>query len=118
MLHLAVCKAVVCVSSAGSSSSASSSDDEIKEAFEGYTHLHCFPIKTSLAESKQGSPHSCTVMEPVYTTRPVKMVPVGHRKPKYFAQMSGAYSERPRLDFNKMQHSKRLVVVSSCVQCV
>jgi len=45
--------------------------------------------------------------------RPHKAMPAGHKKPKYFAQMSNSNSERPRLDFNKMQHSKRLVVVSS-----
>ncbi len=97
----------------GSSSSASSSDDEIKEAFEGHTHFHYSPImKTSLKDFKQGSPLSWG-NEPLFANRPLKTLPVGHRKPKYFAQMSSAYAERPRLDFNKMQHSKRLVMASA-----
>ncbi|XP_064403781.1 uncharacterized protein LOC135349209 [Halichondria panicea] len=97
--------------STGSSSSASSSDDEIKEAFEGHTHFHYSPVmKTSLKDFKQGSPLSWGT-DPLFANRPLKALPVGHRKPKYFAQMSGSYAERPRLDFNKMQHSKRLVMV-------
>ncbi len=47
------------------------------------------------------------------TSRPLKVTPVGHNKHKFFAQMSSRFSsERPYLDFNKMQHSKRVVTVS------
>ena len=104
----------------GSSSSGSSSDDEVKEAFEDHTHQRYsfLPLTSqtfswnSLKETKQGYPHTWTA-DPICSCRPVKVVPVGHRKPKFFAQMSTNYAERPRLDFNKMQHSKRLVMVSS-----
>lgn len=47
-------------------------------------------------------------------SRPLKVVPVSQNKHKFFAQMSSRFSsERPFLDFNKMQHSKRVVTVSS-----
>jgi len=46
-------------------------------------------------------------------SRPLKCVPVEHNKHKFFAQMASPFSsERPYLDFNKMQHSKRVVMVS------
>ena len=51
-------------------------------------------------------------MYPFVTNKPIKVAPVGHKKPKFFAQMSGSHTERPHLDFNKMQHSKRLIMVS------
>ena len=51
--------------------------------------------------------------DPFVANRPLKVVPVGHRKPKFFAQMTASRNERPHLDFNKMQHSKRLIMVSS-----
>ena len=57
--------------------------------------------------------------DPFVANRPLKVVPIGHKKPKFFAQMSSSRNERPHLDFNKMQHSKRLIMVSfglaSCV---
>ena len=80
------------------SSSASSSDDEIKEAFES-----CLP--SSPPAWRAGHTH--------WVQRPVRVAPSSYRKrvPKYFAQMaSTAAIERPRLDFNKMQ-SRRLVMV-------
>ena len=46
--------------------------------------------------------------------RPHRVVPpIGRHKHKFFAQMPSSFSDRPFLDFNKMQHSKRLVMVSS-----
>lgn len=83
---------------AGSSSSGSSSDDEVKEAFEN-----------------TASPHSLWPGHTHPWPRPIRVPPTGCRKkaPKYFAQMSSAGAiERPRLDFNKMQYSKRFVMVS------
>ena len=99
------------------SSSPSSSDDEIKEAFEVHPHEHRNPSLPNPHLWGWGKPSgpSCTTstsgcsftFEP--TSRPV---PVSHHKHKFFAQMSTNFSERPYLDFNKMQHSKRLVMVS------
>ena len=86
-------------SPAGSSSSGSSSDDEVKEAFESTASSHSL---------WPGHTHPWP--------RPIRVPPTGCRKkaPKYFAQMSSAGTiERPRLDFNKMQYSKRFVMVSA-----
>lgn len=97
----------------GSSSSGNSSDDEIREAFEGHTRYSSLTsMKSSLKDFQQESPHSWAA-DPLSVKRPLKVLPLGHRKPKYFAQMSSAYAERPRLNFDKMQHSKRLVMVSN-----
>lgn len=99
-------------------SGACSSDDEVREAFEGHAHFHCSPVmKSSLSELKQGSPHSWSSDPRFTSSRPVKVLAVEQGKPKYFARMnSDGYTERPRLDFNKMQHSKRLVMV--CTVCI
>lgn len=94
-----------CLAPTGGSSSASSSDDEVKEAFES-----CLPSPLD-----HNPDH--TFLSPVQ--RPIRVAPSGCRKrvPKYFAQMASAECvERPRLDFNKMQ-SKRLVMVR-LFQCV
>ena len=56
--------------------------------------------------------------DPFVANRPVKVVPVGHKKPKFFAQMSASHNERPHLDFNKMQHSRRLILVRFASLCV
>lgn len=88
----------------GGSSSASSSDDEVKEAFES-----CLPSPLDHTPDH-------TLLSPVQ--RPIRVAPSGCRKrvPKYFAQMASTEPvERPRLDFNKMQ-SKRLVMVR-CLLC-
>ena len=77
-------------------SSASSSDDEVREAFEDSAPSHP-PDHTPCSQ------------------RPIRVPPSGCRKrvPKYFAQMASPGSiERPRLDFNKMQ-SKRFLMVST-----
>ena len=89
----------------GSSSSASSSDDEVKEAFEDYTRRQ---VHTTFSRDMKG-----TLPWTMSINRPIKVLPVGCRKrsPKYFAQMSASSLERPFLDFNKMQHSKRAVMV-------
>ena len=98
----------------GSSSNASSSDDEIKEAFEGLRQSSYLPpqppsyLWTLPKDDKAGQ----AFMYPFVTNKPIKVAPVGHKKPKFFAQMSGSRTERPHLDFNKMQHSKRLIMVS------
>lgn len=105
---------------AGSSSSSSSSDDEIKEAFEGHSYQrqssYIPPQSPSYSWSlpKDDNPDQAFMWNPdsFVANRPVKVVPVGHRKPKFFAQMSASCNERPHLDFNKMQHSKRLIMVS------
>ena len=94
----------------GSSSSASSSDDEIKEVFESCKQRQvptraAFPSRSS--RDMQGQVFPQTV-----DSRPLRVVPSGHHKPKFFAQMSATASEQPDLDFNKMQHSKRLLMVS------
>ncbi len=113
----------------GSSSSASSSDDEIKEAFDNrqsptrrqvllhHTHRHAYHHqyreKHGTTDLYRASEHAAYMA----CHRPVRVVPVGYRKrsPKYFAQMSAGIAERPSLDFNKMHHSKRLVMVCLCV---
>ena len=98
----------------GSSSNASSSDNEIKEAFEGLRQSSYLPpqspsyLWTLPKDNKAGQ----AFMYPFVTNKPIKVAPVGHKKPKFFAQMSGSHTERPHLDFNKMQHSKRLIMVS------
>ncbi len=80
--------------------------------FEGHAHFHYSPVmKNTLNELKQGSPHSWS-NDPRFSSRPLKVLAVEHGQPKYFARMSDSFVERPRLDFNKMQHSKRLVMVS------
>ena len=101
--------------------SCSSSDDEIKEAFEcpppHSKPLPAVPVYRSqiwsafkdVKETQTSFPWNSNPF--VESNRPLKVVPVGHRKPKFFAQMSTNYNERPSLDFNKMQHSKRLVMV-------
>ena len=102
-----------------SSSNASSSDDEVKEAFEGCS----YPRQSSYAPPQYPS-YSWTLPkddkadqafmwnpDPFVAIRPVKVEPAGHKKPKFFAQMSASCSERPHLDFSKMQHSKRLIMV-------
>ena len=96
----------------GNSSSASSSDDEIKEVFESCKQSMvptraAFPSRSSRDIQGQVFPQTvdCT------TNRPLRVVPSGHHKPKFFAQMSATPSERPYLDFNKMQHSKRIPMV-------
>ncbi len=108
------------VTAGGNSSSGCSSDDEVREAFEGHAHFHHSPVmKSSLNELKQGSPHSWSI-DPRFSTnsRPLKVLAVEHGKPKYFAGMSSnTFTERPRLDFNKMQHSKRLVMVRLVMLC-
>lgn len=117
----------------GSSSSPSSSDDEIKEAFETpsisghhhhwnltppvYSQMRAWaqmpPVTAGLVPSEQQQHQELSSWNiETCTSRPLKMVPVSHHKHKFFAQMSTKYSsERPFLDFNKMQHSKRLVMV-------
>lgn len=101
----------------GSSSNASSSDDEIKEAFEGYSCLcrcsYSPSYSWTLLNDNKADQAFMWNPDPFVTNRPVKVAPVGHKKPKFFAQMSGSRSERPHLDFNKMQQSKRLIMVSS-----
>ena len=118
------------------SSSPSSSDDEIKEAFETSTtsssrhqwsrtppaHSSARAWAQSVpspsgtpGEQQQALNSSWSIGQfEACTSRPLKVVPVGgQNKHKFFAQMSTRYSsERPFLDFNKMQHSKRVVMVS------
>lgn len=112
---------IYCISG---SSSPSSSDDEIKEAFHTNSSQHSsdsphthhawgvggqFPSSTSFVPSSSTKqPLSGWNIEAV--GRPLKVVP-GRHKHKFFAQMSSNFSDRPYLDFNKMQHSKRLVMV-------
>jgi len=96
----------------GSSSSASSSDDEIKEAFESYKQ-RLVPLSAAVPSWNARDMRAVVfpkTMDPI-TSRPLRVVPSGHRKPKFFAQMSATPSERPYLDFNKMQHSKRVLMV-------
>ena len=97
----------------GSSSSASSSDDEIKEVFESCKQRQV-PTRAAFSSRSsrdmQGQVFPQTVDS--NTNRPLRVVPSGHHKPKFFAQMAATASERPSLDFNKMQHSKRLLMVS------
>ena len=98
--------------SIGSSSSASSSDDEIKEAFESYKQ-RLVPLSAAVPSwnsRDMWGPVYPKTMDPI-SSRPLRVVPSGHRKPKFFAQMSATPSERPYLDFNKMQHSKRVLMV-------
>ena len=100
----------------GNSSSASSSDDEIKEVFESCKQRMvptraAFPSRSS--RDIQGQVFPQTVDST--TNRPLRVVPLGHHKPKFFAQMSATPSERPYLDFNKMQHSKRIPMVRICM---
>ena len=105
----------------GSSSNASSSDDEIKEAFEGYSCLRqssyvppqCPSYSWTFSKDNKADQAFMWNPDPFVANRPVKVVPVGHKKPKFFAQMSASHNERPHLDFNKMQHSKRLIMVRS-----
>ena len=110
----------------GSSSSASSSDDEVKEAFEGYSCVHQssyappqYPSYSwTLPKDSRADKAFMWNPDPFVANRPVKVTPIGHKKPKFFAQMSASHSERPHLDFNKMQHSKRLIMVSFFVLSV
>lgn len=102
--------------STGSSSSASSSDDEIKEAFENSTcrQVPPCPPRPSCSPWELRGPLPPWGTEHATFCRPLKVLPTGYRKksPKYFAQMSvPCGGERPFLDFNKMQHSKRLSAV-------
>ena len=105
---------------AGSSGgSASSSDDEIKEAFEGHSYLsqstyfppQCPSCSWTFSKDKVDQAFMWKP-DPFVANRPLKVVPAGHKKPKFFAQMSASHYERPHLDFNKMQHSKRSITVS------
>ena len=103
----------------GSSSNASSSDDEIKEAFESYSSLRqssyvpprCPSYSWALPKDDNAEQAFMWNPDPSVANRPVKVVPVGHKKPKFFAQMSASHNKRPHLDFDKMQHSKRLILV-------
>lgn len=105
--------------STGSSSSAGSSDEEIKEAFEGHSlqcellcdspplHHNSWTPPKDIKIDRAFAWHSGLCVTP----RPLKVVPAGHRKPKFFAQMTASHSRRPHIDFDKMQHSKRLNMV-------
>lgn len=129
------------------SSSPSSSDDEIKEAFEvapvhrqrshpSPSHHHAWAmghastnfVSSQSSQSPSSSFSSGCPEQPLSgwnidpfeaSGRPLKVVPVGRHRHKFFAQMSSNFSERPFLDFNKMQNSKRLVMVRLpvCVMC-
>ena len=106
---------------AGSSSSASSSDDEIKEAFEGHSYHRqssyippqCPSYSWTIPKGDKSEQAFMWNPDPFVTNRPLKVVPVGHRKPKFFAQMTASHNERPHINFNKMQHSKRLIMVNT-----
>lgn len=112
--------------------SPSSSDDEIKEAFEATayhlrklsppTHYawgksavtHFSPLSSPTSSKFPSSPNQLSTTGSPVATRPHKVVPLGGRhKHKFFAQMPSNFMDRPFLDFNKMQHSKRLVMVST-----
>lgn len=90
------------------SSNDSSSDDEVKEAFE-----NCLTASSSPPSWSTDHTHWSSIQRPI---RVPSSAGCRKRGPKYFAQMSSSSSsspvtiERPRLDFNKMQ-SKRFLMV-------
>lgn len=100
-----------CILYSDGSSNDSSSDDEVKEAFE-----NCLTASSSPPSWSTDHTHWSSIQRPI---RVPSSAGCRKRGPKYFAQMSSSSSsspvtiERPRLDFNKMQSKRFLMVILS-----